>query len=239
MSMLLATGPVEMWVGFAFEALPQFLGFGERAPVIDVQRSYVGHKVDSGGEAEVERFYAGQSGRVSVDLVRLNLLVLDACRDAARTANASTTGLGISPGLDDASGVGTPTVLSGAACKLYLRFPYANKAVFQNPTSGALPAGYRFWAATLDPEVLRPGGTTASYKTHLVWNCVRKMVPNLTPPAGGFSLRPAPFGGAVPPSGPSPIPFVPSPASQHAPGGLGGWRLYDHNVSELAGRSAD
>ena len=66
---------------------------------------------------------------------------------------------------------------NGCTHELFLVFPSAGKASYNIAANGALPPGYRFLAATLDPE-RSVMGTTSAYKIMLDWQCVMKRDPN-------------------------------------------------------------
>ena len=171
MAQIYSTGAVDVWVKFPMDSRPQFLGHGERAPVINVTPRYSPfYATVSGPDIPLELLYTGSSGRVSIDLSRFNMNVLRAVQSRCRNGSFFPA---IDPGLDDAGQIGTPLISSGCVPKLYLRFPSSGKPPYQNFVNGNLPDGYRFFAAILDPECVKPGGTTANYKISLVWNCLR------------------------------------------------------------------
>lgn len=148
---------------------PQFLGWGERAPVIDVTPSYAPFFATvSGTEVPLELLYNGLSGRVTVDLTLFNYNVLRAVQTRVR-GNAFNA---IDPGLDDAGMIGTPLISGGCVPKLYLRFPFAGKPTYRDFVNGNLIEGYRFFAAVLDPETVR-GGSGQAHKVALNWKCLR------------------------------------------------------------------
>lgn len=167
MAQLYATGPVSVLVGCSPSGPPLFLGHGESAPDIDTEVRYVPFHSDSAGEVPAEKFWAGESGRVSVDLVRFNWRVLDIIRARGRGRNFPA----ITPGFADAGQVGTPMLTNGCSYPLYLMFPFAAKAVYNVAANGALPPGYRFLAAMLDPDRSVVGSATAA-KIHLEWDCI-------------------------------------------------------------------
>jgi hypothetical protein len=171
MAQLYATGPVLLWVKFPMDDEPQFLGVGQRAPVVDVIPSFTPRYADvSGPTIPLDLLHSGDSGRVSVDLNFCNMNVLQ----AVRTRSRNVTFPRIDPGGWDPGQLGMPLIASGCVPVLYLRFASSEKPSYTNFVNGNVPDGYRFFAAILDPECVRPGGTSAEYKTHLLWNCLRK-----------------------------------------------------------------
>lgn len=147
--------------------------------MVEVLPKYTQFHADVGGEEPLEEFYAGASGRVSVDLNRFNWRVLKAIQDRPR----SNSGDPITPGFDDAGRIGTPMIRPNGvgsapglgtypAHALFLRFPFRNKEAYQNGNDGNLPDGYRFFRAFLDPERCVMGSTSV-FKIHLSWRCRR------------------------------------------------------------------
>jgi hypothetical protein len=165
---LYATGPVTVWVKFPMDDEPQPLGYGERAPVVDVTPTYRYRYADASPDVPLDALLTGLRGTVSVDLAEFNMNVLQALRTRARNATFPR----IDPGFGDAGQYGMPLIASGCAPVLYLHFTGSEKPAYTQFVSGNLPDGYRFFAAILSPENLRPGGTTANYKTHLAWDCL-------------------------------------------------------------------
>lgn len=172
MAQIFATGNVSIFLKVYEESYARFLGHGEAAPVIDVTPAYVPFKSDSGGEIPVELLYAGKSARVSVDLNRFDMNVLDRNRDRARGRNFPSG----DAGYDDGGQIGTPMITNGCTSELFLVFDFAGKVAYSNPANGSLPPGYHFLASLLDPERC-VFGTTNAHKVHLEWQCVRKRVP--------------------------------------------------------------
>lgn len=184
MSQLYSTGPVSVFVGL-YGQTPQFLGYGERAPEIDIIPSFVPFFSDSGGpEVPAELLLAGQSGRVTVDLNKMNMKTLRVIQTRGRGRNFTAT----DPGLDDAGQIGTPMLTNNCSCKLYLRFDRSGVATYNNFLSGAIPRGYRFFAAILDPETVLPSSTTA-LKQCLAWKCLRAWDPTIKTPFGRGTRR--------------------------------------------------
>jgi len=172
MASLWSTGPVNIFIGYAGSA-PVFLGHGEKAPRISIKPRYVPVVCDLGGEEPMEDLKSGESGTVDVELIRWNYGVLNGIKARTRSAvfpNAV-------PGTEAPGELGTLMQTEGASYMLYLQFSRAGNPIFgAGGAGGAMPAGYRFLAAFLDPE----GGTAgaaAAHKTALTWQCRRAFTP--------------------------------------------------------------
>ena len=152
---------------------PEFLGHGERAPDIEVTPRYVEHQTDSGGDVAAELIYAGSSARISVDLVRYNMNTLKKIQARARGRASTNAFPNAVPGFDDAGQIGTLMVVGGCTFPLYLLFPASTRLHNSSFASGAMPPGYRFVAAYLNPECMKMGATSP-FKNHLIFDCLRK-----------------------------------------------------------------
>ncbi len=172
MAQLYSSGPVSIWVGTNLSSQPQFLGHGESAPEIITTPPSVPFQSDSSGETPANLLDAGETGRVTVTLTRYNRRILDVILSRSRGRNFP----GSPPGFRDAGQIGTPLLTNGCAYALYLVFPSAGKATYNVAANGVLPPGYRFLAATLDPD-RSVMGTTSAYKILLNWECLMKRDP--------------------------------------------------------------
>jgi len=179
MAQVYVTGPVDLWVlTSTYGGQPRFLGHGERAPTINLIPFYVTHQADVAGAAVFERFYNGMSARISVDLIRFNQATLDEVRLASASGDWLKGPEEISYGFDPPGSIGTATKAERVSHILYLRFPAANRPGMNgqaNPRA-RLPAGYRFFYCTLDPQVIR-GGSTVAHKVSLTWQATPWFIP--------------------------------------------------------------
>lgn len=185
MAQLYVTGPVHVYIKHVLDGTVRFLGHGERAPTIQLTPNLVPVKCDVGGEAQFESIYSGEGATVRVDLVRYNMAVMNTIRVRSR----STAFPAAVPGYDNPGMIGTLTLAEGAYYQLILVFPNAAKPFYQNAVNGALPAGYRFKAAVMDPESQQPGSANP-YKLSVSWTCLRIFDPTDRNAFGfgGFSL---------------------------------------------------
>jgi hypothetical protein len=184
MGQLYATGPVDIWVGAG--GSPLFLGHGERAPRIQVYRQYKPAHTDIAGEVPHDKGYGGEWAVVSVALTRYNESTLAIIEDVA-TVN---TGTPPSRGFNLPGEIGSLMLTEGLTYPLYLRFPFAAKPAYRNPASGAMPAGYRFYAAHLgSPDDLFDLGPPNARKVGLIFECMRAFDPTVTNAYGGGSFQ--------------------------------------------------
>jgi hypothetical protein len=183
---LYATGPVDVWVGAG--GGPLFLGHGERAPRIQVQRMYKPAHTDLAGDVPHDKAFAGEWALVTLALSRYNESTLALIQDVA---GANLVGTPPTRGFNVPGERGSLMLAEGQAYPLYLRFPFAAKPVYQSAASGAMPAGYRFPAAYLGgPDDLFDLGLPNARKVGLVFECVAPFDPTVTNAygAGAFKL---------------------------------------------------
>ena len=172
MASLFSTGPLNIFVAYG-AAAPVFLGHGERAPKIDVRPRYAPVTCDLGGEEPIDDLQSGESGSVQVELIRWNYPLLNSLKSRTRAPAFPASVAGAqAPGE-----LGTLMVTEGAAYQLFLQFTRAGNPVFGAAgAGGAMPAGYRFAAAFLDPESVTSGAASA-HKYSLTWKCLRTFSP--------------------------------------------------------------
>lgn len=171
MAQVYVTGPCDIWVGPNSSSggrsggSAQFLGHSERGPAIQIRDSFSPVYVDLGGpKVPFDMIYDGEDAIVSCELTRFNENVYETIADIAALQ---------APGFNDPGEIGTLMLQEGSTYPLWIHFPYSAKVAYQNPASGAMPAGYRFPAAYLQQDSLPALGTTAR-KMHLVWHCLRQ-----------------------------------------------------------------
>lgn len=179
MAQLFATGPCALFVQPFGNGSAVFLGHGERAPVINIDPKLNGVKCDLGGDADFDLMESGESGRISVEVIRFNWPVLRQMQ--ARTRNSAfPTAVGgtFAPGQR-----GTLLATEGCLWPLWVAFGFGAKAVFANAaTGGPMPLGYRFPYSYLQPETIHPSMQNAA-KISLQFGALSKFFPTV---AGGM-----------------------------------------------------
>ncbi len=179
MAQLYSTGPCALFVGLGTGYAPVFLGHGNRAPDISVQPRYKGVQCDLGGEVDFDTLMVGESGRVSVTLVRYNEAIAAACE---AKATAGITAAGGPAGVRGFSGfgeIGTLMLTEGASYPLWILFPFAGKI----PVYATMPAGYRFISTFLQSDDVQTG-TTQPKMMRFTWTCLR----SFSVPSANFLL---------------------------------------------------
>jgi len=145
--------------------LPVYLGTAEECPRVEIVRGWLPWYDDEQGTTlPADELYEAEESWVTADLTRYNETVY-----AAIAAVISRAALGGgSRGMNFPSDVGTSMVYEGFTYPLILQFPYVGKPIF---AVRGLPAGYRYFNATLaGPDRLETMGSQAR-KTRLVWRC--------------------------------------------------------------------
>lgn len=202
MAQLWHTGPVDIYVQFVASTSSTsiqfgpilFLGHSEREPHIDIRPVWRDVYCDLMGGAPIDRLYANETALVSVTLNRFNnavfmqMMARPACPGSPWAA-ASLRQAGLNYRTGAVGRVGTLAVTEGASFILYLRFPFAAKTAYgasgANWTGGAaMVPGYRFFAATLDPDH-QVVGANSEKKHRLTWTCLPVTYPFPTIPAVG------------------------------------------------------
>ena len=165
------TGPVAVFCGVGGNFAPLFLGHGEQAPEISIRETFKPIKCDLTGETHsLDDLYDGEEATVSCSLVRYNEVVLTAIQTYASTLYGPR-------GIDLPGAQGALMLQEGIAYQLWLVFPYAAKAAFNNGISGPMPPGYHFYAAHLEGPDGIQGGSASAKKIRLTWKCIRTVVP--------------------------------------------------------------
>lgn len=162
MAQLYATGPVYVFCAVDTGGGLLYLGTGERAPRISITPAYRDVQCDLGGEAPFDTMYSGNSGRVTVTLMRYNEAVLRKIEDYAAS-------LHLIRGQEDPGEIGSLMLTEGLAYQLVLVFPYATKTAFAD-----MPAGYNFLAAYVRGPDDIESGTSNPKKVQITWQCLRK-----------------------------------------------------------------
>lgn len=147
-------------VGF----IPIYLGTAERSPSIEIVRGWLPWFDDElGSSLPADELYEAEEAWVTADVNRWNEPVY-----AFIAAVINRGPLGGARGQNYPSDVGTSMVHESFTYPLILQFPYAGKTLYQ---LYGMPAGYRFFNATLaGPDRLEPLGTEPS-KRRLIWRC--------------------------------------------------------------------
>lgn len=180
-SVLHATGPVDIWC--QWESSPVFLGFGTRAPHLEIRPVQNPVMCDLTAGAPIDKVYASEVGVVSVELVRFNMIVVE--RLQSRASNTAVP-VDIGPrGFNPPGRLGSLLVAEGCAPRLFLRFPYWSKQAMIN---ARLPRGYRFLAATLMPDASDFGASDA-VKIRLTWECLPVLDTSVTNTFGVFGTK--------------------------------------------------
>lgn len=144
--------------------LPVYLGTAERSPSIEIVRGWLPWFDDEmGSSLPADELYEGEEAWVTADVNRWNEGVY-----AFLSAVINRGALGGARGVNYPSDVGTSMVYEAFSYPLILQFPYAGKPQYRFQR---MPAGYRFFNATLaGPDRLEPLGTQPS-KRRLIWRC--------------------------------------------------------------------
>jgi hypothetical protein len=130
-----------------------FLGWGEAAPVININSQHLPVMSDVAGGVPFDLMFQGEDADISVDLTVYNEIVFR--KLVARPRYSGTAGTGAT------GDIGTLHRTEGTNFCLYLQFPYAStKTAFQSAADGdELPEGYRFPSCCIDGPVQIIGGT--------------------------------------------------------------------------------
>lgn len=178
MAKLYTTGPVHIFVGCGGSVNAKqvlYLGTGQEAPDIEIQREFEPVKNDIGGTMlPMDRVYEGQEAMISVALNRIKLTTLHAMQSIRLG--------GLTPGIETVDTIGTAICQEGWTYPTFLVFPYqAAKASMAD-----LPAGYRFWSTFLQgPDRIKPG--TRVKQVHVLIRCMRHFG-NVANPLSGSAV---------------------------------------------------
>ncbi len=169
------TGPVDVWCNPG-TAGAVFLGHGERGPRVRIRRGWEPIFNDlSGTQIPFDLLAEGAEGFVTIDLTRWNENIYQLI--------ASVPIPGAAPGTNFPGDIGTLMMTESKGYTLWLRFPYASKATFNQAISGPMPAGMRFVQSWLEgPDEFEIG--TQANKKILVFRCLRAF----NPANGAFTL---------------------------------------------------
>lgn len=164
---LWVTGAVSLWIKAPFDSTPRFLGHGEKAPSINFSAKWQDVITDLSGLVPMDYVYAGESARVTVDLIRFDMAVLGNIQARARSTSFPTAVAGF-----DAPGQrGTLALVEGSAYTIWCVQSFANKSPFTG-----LPRGFRFPAAIMDDENWQ-GGSAQALKVRIGWNAYAYFTP--------------------------------------------------------------
>ncbi len=167
MATIYVTGPCAIFTGSSANNSPVFLGHAERGVAINIRPQWRPAYSDLGGSVPFDMLYEGEDALVNADVSRYNESEYRRLADRATTFAGGTSERGI----NDPGEIGSLMLTESIAYSLWIRFPYATKAVMQ---AQQMPAGYRFKAAYLQgPDALQGLGTQGPRKVNMVFHCLR------------------------------------------------------------------
>lgn len=181
MAQLYTTGPAHIFVGVGTGTGGldvAYLGTCENAPRVQLRPASKGvMNAISGTVVPHDKSFQGEEGFIGLDLTRWNQSVLNVVRGRAVPSVGP-------PGAYLPGDYGTLMITEGRAMRVWMTFPYAAKAAFNQAASGAMPPGYRFlYCEPIGPDDLGPLSTEARVE-HLMFHAI----PGYLPEDGSLNL---------------------------------------------------
>ncbi len=173
-----STGPAFIYVGLGPANAPLFLGTTEKTPQIQNRPAFKEVFSDSHGQIiPSDMSYQGQDAIVTARFTRFNMSTLLLLQEYI-----SFTGVLGVQGMDVAGARGALMLLEDQSYRLWIRYPFASKAVMNTAANGAMPVGRRYLNTYLTNDNLDEIGTNP-WAMSLVWHCLSTYTPNFQ---GGF-----------------------------------------------------